>query len=385
MFNYTCIQKDDIKNIDSAYIKMTDSNTDSGLEVYSYNDCTSESPDFVKRCRGVVFNGDNLLVKTFDYTPEYTENCVEEIQSMIENFDDCVFFDSLEGTLVRLFNYGGVWYLSTQKKLDAFKSRWGSKFSFGQLFEYGLVRESQQNDAFKSRLNLQEGEDVYQKFLTTLDVTKVYIFFIRNNGFNRIVCQSGPETRVFHIGTFTDNCQSFCIDDNLDIPYPTILSYSTLESLLEDVKGFNPLNRQGVMVFQKNGMHFKVINSEYVRLSKLRGNDPSVARRYLSLRNTPDINDFKNLYPEFGLTFSQIEVNLESLSKYIYRSYVKRFINKEFSQVTPAEYQIVKECHGWHLEDREHNKIHFEKVREIVNRHNPANLYRILSTLNQTA
>jgi hypothetical protein len=37
--------------------------------------------------------------------------------------------------------------------------------------------------------------------------------------------------------------------------------------------------------------------------------------------------------------FDKVEQTLFSLSKYIYKSYVRRFINKEFAQVTPAEYQ----------------------------------------------
>lgn len=44
-------------------------------------------------------------------------------------------FPCYDGTLIRAFQYEGVWRLATRKKINAFESRWNQTKSFGELFE----------------------------------------------------------------------------------------------------------------------------------------------------------------------------------------------------------------------------------------------------------
>ena len=85
-------------------IHVTDKDEENGLELFCYNKCTPESDEVVKLSRGIVFNGSELVMRAFPYTQEISEIEVEQIKSIIEPiFDKCRFFNSEEGTLVRLF------------------------------------------------------------------------------------------------------------------------------------------------------------------------------------------------------------------------------------------------------------------------------------------
>ena len=51
-------------------IKLTDKDSN-GLELFCYSNCNDEDNEFVKKCRGVVFNNNELVMQSFPYTYEY--------------------------------------------------------------------------------------------------------------------------------------------------------------------------------------------------------------------------------------------------------------------------------------------------------------------------
>ena len=166
-----------VKN--SEHIKLTDVNGE--LSILSYQECNDQSPDFVKQSRGLIIRGEEVFIKTFDYTPEYNETEINKIKEKIGNSNTHQIFESLEGCMVRLFFINNRWYLSTQKKLDAFHSRWICKESFGELFVKGLEYEYHNSDSFKEKVGeIEKMDDLYQKFLFSLNPENVYIFFIKN-------------------------------------------------------------------------------------------------------------------------------------------------------------------------------------------------------------
>ena len=46
--------------------------------------------------------------------------------------------------------------------------------------------------------------------------------------------------------------------------------------------------------------------------------------------------------------------------------YVDRFIKKQYVTVPREEYNIIKACHTWHMEDRKRNRISFRKIKELL-------------------
>ena len=47
--------------------------------------------------------------------------------------------DAHEGSLLRAFCVNDTWYITTHRKLDAFRSKWASRQSFGAQFVESLV------------------------------------------------------------------------------------------------------------------------------------------------------------------------------------------------------------------------------------------------------
>ena len=70
----------------STHIRLTDSDEENKLDLFCYINCNKTDSDFLKNCRGLVFNEDKLILRSFPYTIEYTEeNNKEEIKNDIES------------------------------------------------------------------------------------------------------------------------------------------------------------------------------------------------------------------------------------------------------------------------------------------------------------
>ena len=79
------IKKEELKN--QEYVKVTDCDESNNLEIYSYIECDDNQPELIKNCRGLIYHNHQLIVKTFDYTPEYTLNEKEKFEHFLtDNF-----------------------------------------------------------------------------------------------------------------------------------------------------------------------------------------------------------------------------------------------------------------------------------------------------------
>ena len=84
------------------------------------------------------------------------------------------------------------------------------------------------------------------------------------------------------------------------------------------------------------------------------------------------------LYPSQGPVFDDYENTLFDVARTIYRSYVQRFIKKNYVTVPREEFQVIKACHNWHLENRTENRISLDKVISVLNNQPPTALNRMI-------
>ena len=211
-------------------IEMTDSSQEENLRIYSYKQCNNQSPEEVKKCRGVVFYGETPLFRSLGYTPEYTE---EEVSILDLSFDESTFYRSEEGTLLRLFFHNGKWYLSTHRKLDASKSRWGGGAPFGEIFLKGL------QNTF--------GQDCDLPFFTQkLDTQNVYLFLIRSTKDNRMVCKAPEKETLLHVCTMIGG-QTYDTEIDVGVEKPKPLSFSDKQEVIDYVASTDPFASQGVI------------------------------------------------------------------------------------------------------------------------------------------
>lgn len=361
-------------------IHLVDSDPDNKLDMFCYVNCNRENNYFLKQCRGVVFSGDNIVMKAFPYTSEYTTLDIDLIKNEIgNNFDKCIFYESHEGTLVRVFSHNDKWFISTHRKLNAFKSKWASRESFGSSFKKALETELEFNESFRNYL--PNGDNVLDRFYSVLDAKKQYMFLIRNSKDNRIVCSAPDRPTVYHVGTFVGGL--LVLPDNnenyLHIPSSNKILFTNVEEILEYVDKINYRQLQGIICFAPNNVQYKIVNKDYKDLYTVRGNEPSVKFRFLQVRlDRRYSNILYNLYPEFAEIFDDYENTIYDIARGIYRSYVQRFIKKRYVTVPREEFSVIRECHAWHLLDRTENRISLNQVINILNYQSPTHLNHMI-------
>jgi len=372
----------------SSKINKFDSD-DNGLDLFSYINCKNSDHDFIKKCHGVVFNNDKLVLNGFPYTTEYTfENNKTEIIEKIENeFDKCVFYDGYEGCLIRIFYFNNKWYVSTNKKLNALKSNWSSKKSFGMFFVDALIYQMETNDEFRNILFSKEKiiceKNILDVFCESmLDKNNQYMFLLLNNYENRIVCDPPENPKFYHVGTFINNELNMEKQDSLPVPFPERLNFNNMDEVYDYVNDVDYKNTQGIIVFTPNNIQYKIFNEKYFELYNVRGNEPSIKFRYLQVRmNRRDNEALRYLYPQNIDDFEKYENYIFDSSKFIYNSYVDRYIKRIRTVVPNEEFNVMREAHSWYLENRDKHKINYEKIIEILNKQKATNLNKIIKRL----
>jgi hypothetical protein len=364
-------------------IKLVDSDESNGLDLFCYTSCDVSDSELVKRCRGVVFNKDELIMKGFPFTVDVSsQNKDSDILLKIKDmFSECKFYESYEGSLIRMFYYKNKWYITTHRKLDAFKSKWASKTSFGEYFREALEYEEKYNVGFQSVLSpkVTEDEDIIKRLENILDKEKQYMFLLISSKENRIVCAPPSTPTLLHVGTFYNNELKTGMDQNLQIAVPKELFFDNIDELLRFVDNSDFTFSQGVIVFAPNNSQYKILSPDYDFLFKVRGNEPSIKFRYLQIRMDKNMNkSLRELYPDMVDTFDNYENILYSKAKDLYKSYVDRFIKHTYITVPSDEYSVIKQCHSWHMENRDKNKINLNKVIEFLNTQQPTILNRLI-------
>jgi hypothetical protein len=361
-----------------ANVRLVDEDEETGLKLYCYNRCSNEDSDFIKGCRGLVFHDDQLVMKAFSYTDEYNHTETKLLEKQLSDFSKWTFFTAYEGALLRLFYFSGKWFLSTHRKLNAFRSKWSSRDSFGTLFKRALENEAVNSKSFSDRLG--EGENILDRFQASLDKTKQYMFLIRNSSDNRIVCFAPkPEHHLlFHVGTFVNG--ELTMDEDIGLASPERQNFQNVEELTNFIQSDIDFRYfQGVVCFGPRGKQLKILHKEYQEFFRARGNEPSVKFRYLQVRMNKKITDLLyHLYPEMAETFDDYENTIYDIARSIYRAYVQRFIKKRYVTVPREEYQVINECHTWHLSDRENNRISLDRIIGMLNKQPPTNLNHMI-------
>ena len=236
--------RSNIEKLDS--VNLVDSDEVNGLDMFCYAKCNNNDSEIIKQCRGVVFNGNNIVMKAFPYTVEFNHTELDGIK-MLDSFDEWVFYESQEGALIRMFYFNEKWFVSTHRKLDAFRSKWASRDSFGSSFLSALSSEEENNPSFKEGLSKGPEGTIFERFEMTLDKEKQYMFLVRNNKDNRIVCSEPDRPTVYHVGTFVNG--SLVFTEDINIPSPKKLKLKNKEELQSYVESLSYKDYQGVIGF----------------------------------------------------------------------------------------------------------------------------------------
>lgn len=365
----------------SNKIRLVDSDENMKLELYCYLNYSEDDDPILKKCRGVVFNGTELVVKAFPYTEEILENNIDTLKNKLENkINSFNIYESHEGCLIRMFYFEDRWLISTHRKLNAFRSKWASKESFGTNFKKAIEHLYSNDETFKNSISDTTDTPLLEKFQNVLDKSKQYMFLLRNTFENRIVCVAPENPTVLHVGTIENgilNTEDFC-----NIPKPRKLDFADYNELDNYISNIDIREIQGLICFSKydDSEHFKIIKQEYDDFFKARGNESSIKFRYLQVRTSnKDYTDrLYVLYPHMNSQFTEIEEIIASVGNEIYNSYVNRFIRKKFVTLPTEDYNVMREAHKWHESDRSNNRVSEQKINEILNQQPPTAINKMI-------
>lgn len=345
---------------------------DENLRLYCYRCCSENDSHDWKMQRSVVKDHqDNIVAMSLPYTDEYVLKEGVEIPALdIENY---TVYPSVEGTLMRVFHDHGKWYISTNRKLDAFKSYWSSHFSFGQLFVNNVLHLC------------KDGK--IETFFERLETSNVYFFLLKPTVESRIVCHIDTNRpSLYYLGSLEMSKQAegcaLAMDGNTipEVNRMTPLELSNVDDVLEFVRNVNVWEYQGVILFHRTkNIQVKILNDYYKYLWSIRNNNPNLFLRYFEIRTNPKLlEDFFKLYPKFVTVADRFEYQIFEVSKHLHQAYVDRYIRKQYVSLPKQEYVILKKAHDWHNVDRNYNRIYRTKMLQLLNDEKPVHLYQII-------
>lgn len=349
----------DNKELEMEGVKVTD--TLGSLKMLHYVKCSSDSPNDLKMYRGVVKNEKGeIVMKSFPFVEEVSslnkDRLKEELKTLFGNENgnkigdgagdknrrETLVYESLEGTLLRVWNYNETWHVSTHRKFYADKSFWGCNESHLTLFKkhlHNTLEVKGEND-----------DSTMENFLSSLDANLVYTFLVKSEE-NRIVCKGG--SNVYFVGAFNklDNFKFLQSSSEqfstISLPRPQKLELNSLDDILSYVDLVDPFIRQGVMIYTvyENGELncLKILSPKYEDLFSLRGNVSNLDHRYLQFYGSEETESLKELYPEKAERFDEFDKKLNEICLNMYTGYMNRYVKKLYVVLPKPQWFVVKQ------------------------------------------
>lgn len=331
--------------------------------------------------------------------------CPTEWEEMSEQHDSDEMVDaswrvyeSVEGTMLRVHYSSDRWHVSTNRKLNAYQSRWSSPRTFGEQMEAVLRHLVPVEEEATP-----ESMHTMSSFLASLDPSQVYSFLLRNEESNRIQC-TVPETwadKLVYVGRHplgappAFDTWTFAEDDSergahaLLSPLPTLRRVD-VSGTWRDVHALantlSPTDAQGILCLHvPSGRAVKVFSDAYREAVRIRGAHPNIRVRYLEVRGDAALRDaLRQHFPFYQSTFDEVERALHHATLHLQGAYVQRYIRNDRSVMLPRdEFVFIKRVHEHYLQDRDNNRVYPQTIRNMLDALPPAQLHRVLKSVQE--
>lgn len=407
---------DELKDI-LATMKMEESN---GVKLYK------TAANYVNKLEkpeqpSLVFINGVFAFSGYPYSIELTPDKLDSLDFDIVT--KCRFFEANEGTVLRVFNANDKWYTITNKKIDAFRSKWAAKTkTFGCHLAksiFVLLNPDHTGDMPDFDDIITAEDYVNQTWSVSLDPKKRYFFLLKSSKEERIVCDE--DMAILNIGVIDEN-NHLSLDEmvklsqnstpfedgrkattarDVIVPNPEEHRISSLDELIRKINNTDPKKSAGLLAIFKTDfsgndieadieqhIHIKLLNSTYKRLQSLRGNTTSLRFRffqltYLSNRemqlNPPVqpsyIEDFKQLY------YPQCENMLEvvwPVAKYLFEKYQSKYVKHEnvYEEFLPKTDNTLRIIHNEYIISKQPTTI--QRVSDILSCLEPEKLNQLV-------
>lgn len=291
---------------------------------------TEKSPSnekWMRECNGLIVEKETnkIVCYTFDKMEDMPEGTVNPVMDATTSHLEL----SIEGTLMRVYYYGGRWMLSTKKCVNAAKARWLSKRSFQELFE-----EVFPVDAFER-----------------LDVDCCYSFVLCHPENNMVV--QYPTAQIFHISTrHMDTMQEMEVDIGIQkVPRQEVVGGDL--SILTGLATTSDLSYEGYVLVDGQYHRQKFVSKIYEKAREVWGNTNYRFFRYLELRKIGEeaVEEYLRFFPHDKTSFAEHEVQFISLCQHVLDVYIKKNVEKK-GTVPFYLKRLIFDIHGEFLKTR---------------------------------
>lgn len=197
--------------------------------------------------------------------------------------------EKVDGSIIRCWCWKGLWHVSTNGTIDAFKAECGDS-TYGDVF-YSII----------------EKYTTVRAFFETLSPMFTHWFEIVHPQYNQIVVHYN-EPAIYYLGrrnmVTMEESVYFDVFSNIAwIKTPKVYRYNNLDEVLEACHKMGE-NEEGYVVCAYEQMEdgsflrIKCKGDEYLKRHKLRGNGPLTVVKVVSLWQDDIIDDFLAYFPE---------------------------------------------------------------------------------------
>lgn len=295
------------------------------------------STEFVTQ--GTIYRSDSDEVVCHGLPVCKQLNSWDELEDVLEKNPDMGIRLYQEGSLLRFFYDNDKWHVSTSRKMDAFKTSWGNRKSFGKLFEDALF------SLYKETL---------ASFLTKLNVEYVYYFLFTSKD-------------IFYVNPVEeDRIQLlFVLNKQNELVISEASNFQTVEYLdKEEVK--NLYDTDGLMgvILENEFKRYCLFTRTYSERKDVFGNKKYFAIRLLEATDEEKEKLIK-LYPESEEYLKLIQKEKIYFCKNAHRTYIRRHVQKNWEETEPNIHHFVKEIKKEYLKERK--PMYIEDVIQLFN------------------
>ena len=283
----------------------------------------------MKDSDGCVVDVQNKKVVCYSpYFDRIEVNNQDEYKSTFEWNQDTIVEELIDGTVMRIYYDDDEWKIATLRTYDAEKAYWFSSKSFKELFL----------ECAENLLNFDE-----------LNKSYIYGFIIRHPE-NKYVTHYNLKDLV-HVFT-VDREQGFKnVEVDLKIVKPQQVKFDSFNQMIEQCRKLL-FYQPGFLITDNDGNKIKYIAPHYTHVKNLKGNIQKMDVRYLQLRNSANINEFKMYYPEYLPMIQEIEKMILKKVNDLYKKYVDIKIKKIWYDLEKIDQQVIYNVHSIYLQTK---------------------------------
>lgn len=235
---------------------------DAQLLVLDYDQINSPKNDITSECRGLILDYDhNIVSRSFDRFFNYGENFATF------NPATAVAYEKVDGSLIKIYNWKGVWYVSTR----------GTAFAESGVNGWDITFK----DMVLKALSLRDEDDFQTHCDTWLEESRTYIFEVTGVQ-NRVVTRYEGESLWFLASRNNKSGKYYTREFLSVVPVfraklPRTFKFDSIEHCLETAKHLPDL-QEGYVIYENGVPVCKVKSPAYVAVHHIRGEGLSPKR-----------------------------------------------------------------------------------------------------------